>query len=346
MDPELEDVLAPSSGAPSDTVLDEQKPASSTGDAPAPSSGADEPEKKEDLLSIVKDALGVKDDDPEAAPAAEDKSAADPAKDVTDKEPPDPTEIAPEELAKYSPKAQARFRELANQNRTLRQQLEQYRPTLENHQQLVQFMQANDLQTEHFQTLMQFGALLRKGSLEEAREIMRPYWDLINESLGEQLPKDVRQKVDEGLLDEATAKELTQLRHRAAAAETTSQTLSQRQQAAMVHASLQEIGQTVTSWEQGIRSKDPDYDLKADAVTRFAKAIIAERGQPRSAHQALEWANEAYSSVNQTFARLRPAPRPTRSSPTGVHVATPVSAEPKSLEEAIQLGLQKARAGL
>ena len=175
--------------------------------------------------------------------------------------------------------------------------------------------------------------------------MMQPYWDAITEALGERLPPDVQQQVDDGLLAEDVARELVRTRsERDRLKNTVVETTRAVEQDATEQARLN-IGRAVKGWEAQIRARDPDYSDKADTVQEFAKAIIAERGRPRTPQEAQAYAQEAYDKVQKTFARFQPAVRPTRPSPVGGHVATPVAAEPKSLLEAVQLGLQRARSG-
>jgi hypothetical protein len=349
---DLDDVF----GSSSDPANSGAAPVSPAADANTPSSG-DGSTPKETLLSVVQDALKgskwgddertVSENQPDTyTPDATGTPLTVPNPDVVTEPNADPADISAEELAKFSPKAQTRFRALAKENRTLRQKLEALKQPLGDYKKLLDFMGEHSLTFEHLDTLLVFGANLRSNNLEAARGIMLPYWELINEGLGHKFPEDIQRQVNEGAISEEAAKELTQLRHRARTAEGTTQELTDAQQRAAFVAQRQQIGQAVTDLEQQIRARDPDYDLKSDLVTKISKAFVAERGFPRTVEEARAWAIEAYKTANETFAKLRPATRPTRTSPSGVHVATPVSAEPKTLQEAMVLGLQKARTGL
>lgn len=345
MDIENQDVNPGASSPPEPTSTpDVTPPSSSAPDVSAPSSGADAPaEKKEDLLSVVMDALKPKDPEPEPEPKAADAPAGDAGE---NQEPePDLADVPDDELAKYTPAAQKRIRGLANQNRELRKQLELVQPDIVEQQKLRQFMEENHLQNEHVGSLLQFGAALRQGDLEKAKRIMEPYWVAVNQGLGEILPDDIKRQVDEGLVDESVARELARTQaENQRLRNTLGETSRERDERVQAEARMT-IAQATTDWETEVRAKDPDYSAKADTVREFAKAIIAERGLPRTPQEARAWSQEALDKVNKTFARFRPAPEPTRRSPTGVQVSTPVAPEPKSLAEAIQMGLQKARTG-
>ena len=337
---------APDVTPPSSSGSDVTPPSSSGSDVSAPSSGADAPAEKQDLLSVVMDAVKqpkTEDDSPPAKAAEATPTGATGGEAGSDNA--DPAEVSPEELASFTPAAQKRIRELANTNRELRSQLADVQAVVEDHGKLTSFMQENHLQHEHVGTLLQFGALLRKGDLAQAKAIMEPYWLAVTEALGERLPPDVQQQVDDGLLAEEVARELVRTRSERDRLKNTVVETTRAVEADTTEQVRVNISRAVKDWEAQIRARDPDYSDKADTVQEFAKAIIAERGRPRSPQEAQAYAQEAYEKVQKTFAKFRPAVTPTRPSPVGGHVATPVAAEPKSLLEAVQLGLQRSRTG-
>ena len=52
----------------------------------------------------------------------------------------------------------------------------------------------------------------------------------------------------------------------------------------------------------------------------------------------------AYDEVKAAFRRAQPAPRPTRPSPSSIHVATGTSgAEPRNMKEAVVMALANMR---
>ena len=110
---------------------------------------------------------------------------------------------------------------------------------------------------------------------------------------------------------------------------------------------LQQIGNirsAVDTWEAGIQQRDPDYAQMSGAVRRYAQGLIQERGTPRNPQEAVALTQAAYDEVRATFGRAQPAPRPTRPSPSSIHVATGTpNADPRNLKEAVVMALANMR---
>lgn len=189
----------------------------------------------------------------------------------------------------------------------------------------------------------------RRGSVEHARLFLQDidkFRSEVRQMLGEDLPEDLREKVDSGLIDEASAKELTQVRTRL--------TLTQAEREAEAARSAQNARQSaaqaartaVQDWEKQVRGLDADYARKAPMVLRTAKALAAERGAPRTAEEAVDLAKAAYEEVNTYLKSVMPAPRPstpaaprTPGGPTSL--ARP---EPKTLLDVVRVAAAQARA--
>jgi hypothetical protein len=134
---------------------------------------------------------------------------------------------------------------------------------------------------------------------------------------------------------------MTQLRHRAQAAEADNTSIQQQQQQETIDRTVVAVRNAVEAWEQGIKSRDPDYPKKADAVRRYSQALLSERGPPRTPQQAMELAQAAYDEVTRTFAAGRPAPAPTRMSPSGINGATGAVPQPRTMKEAAIMALRQ-----
>ena len=257
---------------------------------------------------------------------------------------PDPTEA---DLKKLRPETRKRIEQLIGQRNEARQAVEALQPELTQHRRLQGYLQQNQLAPDDVNTLLGVGAALRRGDYKAFLDGVTPFVFAAQEALGLRVAPDLLKQVNEGTIDEAAARELTRTRHRAAQAEArlndTTRQMATTQQAQQVDG----IRQSVDTWEAGIRQRDPDYPQIADAVRRTAQGIMQEKGQPRSQQDAVALVQSAYDEVRNLFARARPAPRPTRPTPSSIHVATGTAApEARTHERRCRAGAREHAAGL
>jgi hypothetical protein len=254
----------------------------------------------------------------------------------------DPTEA---DLKKLRPETRRRFEQLLSQRNEARQSFEAVRPELEQHRQLQGYLQQHQLAPEDVNQLLGVGAALRRGDYQGFLDGVTPYVLAAQEVLGLRISSDLQTQVDEGLIDDATARELTRTRHRAAQAEArlndANQVAAQTQQTQQVD----HIRNAVDTWEAGIQRTDPDYAQMSGAVRRFAQGLLQERGLPQNQQQAVALVQAAYDEAKAVFRRAQPAPRPTRPSPSSIHVATGTSAgaNPRNMKEAVVMALANMR---
>jgi len=254
---------------------------------------------------------------------------------------PDPTEA---DLKKLRPETRKRFEQLLSQRNELRQQWEAVVPELEQHRLLTGYLQQHQLAPDDVNTLLGVGAALRRGDYQGFLNGVTPYVMAAQEALGIRISHDLQSQVDEGLIDDATARELTRTRHRAAQAEARLQDANQVATVTQQQQQVDQIRSAVDTWEGGIQQRDPDYAQKSGAVRRYAQGLMQERGNPRNQQEAVALVQAAYDEVNAAFRRAQPAPRPTRNGPSSIHVATGTpTADPRNMKEAVVMALQSMR---
>ena len=217
-------------------------------------------------------------------------------------------------------------------------------PELTQHRQLQGYLKEHQLAPDDVNTLLGVGATLRRGDYQGFLNGITPYVMAAQEALGLRVNPDLQKQVDDGLIDEATARELTRTRHRAVQAESRLQDVNR---AAIENQQVQTVTQirtAVDQWEESIRRRDPDYASMSDAVRRYAQGFLHERGIPRSPQEAVALSQAAYDEAKAAFTRLQPVPRPTRPSPSSIHVATGTSnAEPRTMKDAVVMALANMR---
>ena len=348
--------------APSPSPAAPDSSPASPSDAPddkTPSSGDSRQSDREGLLAAVKkvvettaEAPAVPSEDADSTTPAKtspDQAAATgdgktPAPDATLPPQPlaDPTEA---ELKKLRPETRKRFEQLLTQRNEARQTIQALQPELIQHRELQSRLQQNQLAPEDVNTLLGVGATLRRGDYQGFLNGITPYVMAAQEALGIRVSPDLQKQVDDGLIDEAAAKELTRTRHRAVQAEARLQDSDRATMASQQAQQVQHIRTAVDQWEAGIRQRDPDYAQISGAVRRTAQGLLQERGTPRTVQEAVALSQAAYDEAKAAFVRVQPAPRPTRPSPSSIHVATGASnSEPRSMKEAVVMALAQRRA--
>lgn len=355
------DVAAPSSGAPETTAPppspapDSTAPSSSAPDVTAPSSGDSRQSDRDGLLAVIQKVVEIKPEKP--ALPSDDAETDDPdlsqdqAAATGEGTPPPDAEKPPEfadpteaDLKKLRPETRRRFEQLLSQRNELRQQWEAVVPELDQHRQFMGYIQEHQLAPEDVNQLMFVGASLRRGDYQGFLDGVMPYVLAAQENLGLRIAPDLQGQVDEGMIDDATARELTRTRHRAAQAEARLQNHAQVTAQTQQNSQVDQIRSAVDTWEQSIQRQDPDYAQMSGAVRRFAQGLLQERGLPQTQQQAVALVQAAYDEAKTVFRARQPAPRPTRPSPSSIHVATGTSGQdPRNMKEAVVMALANMR---
>lgn len=258
--------------------------------------------------------------------------------------PDDPTD---EELAGFRRPVQKRVKKLLAQRNEARRALAELEPDAHNFRELRSFMSQNNLVDEDTRQLLAFGAHLRSGRYDEAFALAAPFMQVIMEGSGRAIPADLRERVENGEITDEMARQVAKERHaRIIATERAERTEQQVQQQVSVELANR-IRKTTADWEAQTRRTDPDFDLKAQAMRRFAVALVAEKGPPLSEEKALEYAQKAYLDATEFLNAARPKPKPTRTPLASGHTSNRAGSQPAalSLEDAIKAGLEMGARG-
>lgn len=339
---------AASSPAPETTT--DTKPSSGTDAQPSPSSGDTPLSDRDGMLAAVRAVVQPKEPpaDTSAASAGQDTDTAGTAPGDTGAAPDaqplpeaDPTDA---ELKRLRPETRRRFERLLGQRDEARTALTALTPEIEQHRQLQGYLREHQLAPDDVNMLLGVGAALRRGEYQAFLNGVMPYVQAAQEAVGLRLAPDMQKQVDEGLITEETAREVTRTRFRANQAEervrTETTTRAQEDQGRALAA----VRSAVETWEDGIRKRDPDYSLKAVAIRRFSQALLQERGAPQTPDQAVKLVEEAYREATEQFVKVRPPPRPTRPAPSGINGTSHGAAlEPATMKEAAIMALQNMR---
>lgn len=211
------------------------------------------------------------------------------------------------------------------------------KPRAEQFDRITGFMDSNRLAPAEVAEGFEVMALLKSGDpdkLRQALEWFEPRVQALRGALGEVLPDDIQQKVDEGALDADAAAELAATRAaerlRVQREKDDGDRATSAEKARVASEAATAAAQAVQTWEDGIRKTDPDYARKAELVETTSMAMVLKEGRPNTAEEALALAKRAYAKVNEQFAALRPTPKP-------VNTVTPAGSSARTTTQATTL---------
>ena len=234
-----------------------------------------------------------------------------------------------------------RFREVLDENKNLKGANERYRSMDATLADIGRDAMKMGMSQEDMTKLFAWPKLLASDP-KAAVEQLQAFTAVWQEKVGHTLPTDLREKVDDGTLDEATAKEVAELRagntlqktrHEAEAAENARTSTAQR---------TREIHDSVNAYQAELKAKDPDYTpVKHEMVVDALTALVSKHGLPKTVADARGMAKAAYDTVTNRLSTLKPAPRAVASPTTGRRLNQPAEAQPKSMREAIENALAR-----
>lgn len=339
------------------------EPESSPGSEPAPDESADQkaasadssPAKDEDrksLLDVVKNALDVKeledDDAPiERATKAEPSTAEGESKSKDSGKPDTKDDVSDNALLAALEKLKAdvplnkieRFREVLNENRQLKGANEQFRALDDTLTTIGNDARKMGLSNEEVAQLFAWPRLLAKDP-NAAVEQLQGFAARWQEKVGQTIPTDLRQKIDDGFLDEPTAKEVAQLRAQSALDKQRVQVETEDRERSTQQQRQTEIRDAVNSYQAELKSSDPDYTPEKHAMVVDAlTALVTKHGVPTTVVDARGMAKAAFDTVSKRLEAFKPQPRALSSPTVGRRLNKPAEAQPKSMREAIENAL-------
>lgn len=292
-------------------------------DQEAPTSSADS-ETEEDLLAVVQSAMEV--EEPEEAESQSEEEVE--GENDGDAEPlAASNDVDNEEASDKAPVPYKRFQEVIAEKNEFKHGADQF-------DKITNYLSHNNINADEAETGLQIMALM-KNDPAKALEALTPFVNTLRELTGEVLPDDIRNKVDDGFMDEDAGRELSRARAEADNQKRINDRVLTQQNNAQSEQHKNHLSRTVTAWEDQARQSDPDYDLKQDEIDDRVRVLVSERGSPTTEEDAISMANEAYEAVNQRFKARMGTKRAIRTASGGKLGGTPV-AEPKTLLEAVQ----------
>lgn len=309
-------------------------------DVTAESSPAETTASGEQAPKTLLDAVNEAIEEPKAeTPAAEEKKDDAPA--------PELTEDQKDKLLPFN--EHPRFKELITQKNEFRakteeltQTVEQFKPKVEQFDQITSYMEQNRLQPQEVQEGFKLMAMLKNNPAEFAKAIS-PYLQQAAQFTGDILPDDLKAEVDGGYMTQERARELASLR---ANSQFQTQNLQERLTAErqarkqdMLHRTVEANRTAVNNLEAQWKQADPDWDKKAPFVMNELR-ILTMDNPPRNPNEAVALAEKARASVEERLRGVMPQRKAVTPTPQGRAAGTTPTKKPTSLREVVDLALQ------
>jgi ribosomal protein L14E/L6E/L27E len=238
-------------------------------------------------------------------------------------------------LEDKDPKSRAatRIRELVSLNK-------EYEADALSFRELSNFTAESGLDQDEFLTGLQIMRDMKKDPFK-AFEALMPYVEALQMQVGEVLPDDIQQRLDAGLIDEETAKELAQARSKSTFMTEQQQLTQEQQQQQFQEQQTQEfvrqVATAVTTYEKSWQQSDPDYAKKKGLTSAFVDSIMAKDGYPKTPQQAVEQVKKARGMAEAQLREIAP-PKKT--------VQPVVNQQSTSVQPQFKSSLDAARAAL
>jgi len=218
-----------------------------------------------------------------------------------------------------------------------------YKSAAEQYRLIEQNVKAAGLNEQEFGAGFQIMAAMKRDPAE-ALELLKPYYQALQMAVGEVLPDDLRQRVEDGLTDEETAKEAARLRSQAALVKQQREEIEQRRQSDSVQATQTAIAGAVHTWKETVAKADPDFArINGFVQDRFGALWAAK--PPGNSQEAVALAQRAYDDVKASLkpiaTQTRPGSRPLNSQDTS---SARAHAQPRSSVEAAMQAMERTAA--
>ncbi len=228
----------------------------------------------------------------------------------------------------------------------LTQQVQTLQPQAQAFENFRGYMQEKNVSGDDAVRALDIVGLINNDPEKAYIELMQITEDL-GVGLGKALPRDIQQMVDSGEVSETAAKELANHRATARTSQTALQQTEvreqQRQQENVAQTQAQ-IKSSVNAWDADKLAKDPTYKGQKRKLTQtYITSYVAKNGKPQTPQQYLQVADWAYQEANKTIGEFKPKRPAKKPGPASSGSSTQSVAEPKTMAEAVRLGLSKSQ---
>ena len=210
------------------------------------------------LMDVVEDALKSSKEEEESAPP---EPPAGEVEDVVSEKLETPKTSEEEEDWSDVPfNKHPRFQSLVQEKNRLKSEAGQHREDAEQYRKITDFITTNRLSAEEAAEGFRVMSLM-KNDPAKAYEVLQGHLEGLAKTTGAELSEDLQVKVDDGLLDEDAAQELSRARAQLAQERTLRESSQQSLQEQQAQAQYDHLQKTLNQWEATTRQRAPAYDL-------------------------------------------------------------------------------------
>lgn len=237
-----------------------------------------------------------------------------------------------------------RFQKLLRENKQFKVEAEKLTADATNFRELTGFIQQNQITPKEYSEGLEIMALM-KHNVPLAFQKLKVHFENLQTFLGQILPADLQQQLDQGAITPKYAQEIAHQRNQLAwnQQRTTEQqrASAQQQQFNSQQAHLNALNEAGRVFVAGVQARDPDYAAKSKWFERAIK--VAEiTNPPRNAQEATALCQKTWDEVTQELTAFAPQRVPVRTLPPSSSSA-PVAPDPKDLLANVKHNLRKAR---
>jgi hypothetical protein len=292
------------------------------------------------MLDAVKAAIAPKD----ATPASKSTDAPVDGDPDSKAETTEDDALSPEEIKALSARTQQRFSKLTKNLKATSAERDALKPKAAEFDKIDSFVRNAGLSQQDVAGTLEIAALLRS-SPPDALARLEPIVAQLRAMVGETLPADLQQRVDQGYLTEADAKTLAKAQATARLSDQRLTAVTEQQQSEARNREFRTLTtntvSSIETWESKQAERDPDWHLKRDSVAELVELAIERKtrevGKPwfPNAEEAIKLSTDALKTVNDRTKRFGPKPQEIRPVLSGG--ASPRStAAPKSMLDVVR----------
>lgn len=225
-------------------------------------------------------------------------------------------ELSDEEKGRLSERTQRRMAHLAGEVKTKSEEIETLKPDADVGRRVTEFAHKAGLTTDELNQGFDVMQAIKQDP-ERARQLLAPLMAQLDQIVGEVLPPELQQAVDEGRIELTLAKELAKNQAKAGLSTKQLQERDQRDTEAQAQdrhrTHVETVSNAVRQYDLQWQKTDPDYALKKDRVLELVELDIRRNGFPKTAAEAVEGTKKARTQVETELARFRPGTKPVTS---------------------------------
>lgn len=256
-------------------------------------------------------------------------------------------EVTDEELNSYKPKTQRRMRQLLDQRDEARREIESLKPAAERMERITEYVANAGLDSQEVNTGFEIMRMMKQDPVK-ALETLTPYYQALQQAVGEVLPEDLNLEVQEGRISEERARELSRSRSREALARQASEQAAARAEALQSQQQVETVARqaqaAVSAWEQKWSSSDPDYPAKSARVMEKIQLEMLRREKAGMARptpeEAVQISQKALDAVNAELKPLLSKRQAIEAPVTSGGAATDARPVPQNTMDALEQGLR------